>query len=74
MDINAIVNMIIQVINGCGFPIFGCCALGWFVVWSKKQSQENRRYNYENLKVAIDNQTEALRSLTDLIKEAIRRD
>lgn len=63
------VNTIVQLINGCGFPIVACGALGWFVVWSRKQSDENRKYNYETLRTAIDNQTTALNVLVDAVKD-----
>ena len=63
------VNTIIQIINGCGFPIFACCALGYYIVWTKKQGIEQRKYDYESLKNAIDNNTAAVNALTELVKK-----
>lgn len=63
------VQTVVQLINGCGFPIVACGALGWFVVWSRKQADENRKYNYESLRTAIDNQTTAVNALAELVKD-----
>lgn len=67
------INTAIQFINGCGFPIVACAALGWFVVWNRKQNDANRQYNYENLKTAIDNQTTAVNTLCDVLREVIKK-
>lgn len=63
-----VVQTIIQIINGCGFPIAACVAMGWFIVWNKKQAQENKKYNFENLKEAIDNNTKVMQELCDHLK------
>jgi hypothetical protein len=58
-----VVQTIIQIINGCGFPIAACVGMAWFIVWNKKQVQENKKYNYENLREAIDNNTKVMQEL-----------
>ncbi len=63
-----VVQTIIQIINGCGFPIAACIGMAWFIVWSKKQAQENKKYNYENLKEAIDNNTKVMQELCSHLK------
>ena len=62
------VQTIIQIINGCGFPIAACIGMAWFIVWNKKQAQENKKYNYENLKEAIDNNTKVMQELCSHLK------
>ena len=63
-----VVQTIIQNINGCGFPIAACVGLGWFIVWNKKQAQENKKNNYENLREAIDNNTKVMQELCEHLK------
>lgn len=63
-----VVQTIIQIINGCGFPIAACVGMAWFIVWNKKQVQENKKYNYENLKEAIDNNTKVMQELCSHLK------
>ena len=63
-----VVQTIIQIINGCGFPIAACIGMAWFIVWNKKQAQENKKYNYENLKEAIDNNTRVMQELCSHLK------
>lgn len=62
------VNTIVQLVNGCGFPIAACCAMGWFIVWNKKQSNESRKYNYEQLENAIANNTAVVKELCEFLK------
>ena len=63
-----VMQTIIQIINGCGFPIAACIGMAWFIVWNKKQAQENKKYNYENLKEAIDNNTKVMQELCSHLK------
>lgn len=63
-----VVQTIIQIINGCGFPIAACVGMAWFIVWNRKQVQENKKYNYENLRAAIDNNTKVMQELCDHLK------
>ena len=34
------VSTIIQLINGVGFPIFACIAMGAFIVWDRKTNRK----------------------------------
>lgn len=70
MDVNAF----IQIINGCGFPIFACCAMGYYIMWTRKQNLESKKYNYELLKESIDKQTEAVNALVKIIEQTKRSD
>ena len=60
-----VVQTVIQIINGCGFPIAACVGMAWFIVWNKKQAQENKKYNYENLREAIDNNTKVMQETAE---------
>lgn len=33
------VNLFIQIVNGVGFPIAACVAMGAFIVWERKSKQ-----------------------------------
>lgn len=64
------VNTMIQLINGVGFPIFACIAMGLFIVWDKKQraieKQESITKQYDMLlqvMTAVDNNTTVLKEL-----------
>lgn len=47
-------NEVITIITSVGFPIFACCALGWYVY--KVQTEQNKVIN--DLKVVIEKQNE----------------
>lgn len=36
------VNTFIQIVNGIGFPIAACIAMGVFIVWDKKQGMNTK--------------------------------
>lgn len=64
------VNVIIQLINGVGFPIAACIALGWFIVWDRKNREKERvemQQNQENIlaqiKESVDNNTKLIQKL-----------
>lgn len=63
-----IVNTITQLVNGVGFPIAACIAMAWFIVWNKKQSAENKKYNFTVLNEAIANNTKVVEKLAELIE------
>lgn len=37
------INMFIQIVNGVGFPIAACIAMGIFIVWDKKQNLKKKK-------------------------------
>lgn len=68
------VNQIIQLINGVGFPIFACIAMGYYIWWDKKQRAQDRekrelreRNTLEALKETVDNNTRIIQKLYDAI-------
>lgn len=69
------IEMLIQLVNGVGFPIFACVALGLFIVWDKKTRREE--YNkseastnavLEKLSDAVNNNTLIIQKLIDKIE------
>ena len=68
------VIQIIQLINGVGFPIFACIAMGYYIWWDKKQRAQDRekrelreRNTLEALKETVDNNTRIIQKLYDAI-------
>lgn len=41
------VNTFIQIVNGIGFPIAACIAMGVFIVWDKKTRNEYQKTQME---------------------------
>lgn len=74
-------NGVVTIIQTVGFPIAMCIAMGWYVKYTEDKHREDRNgqnerhaKEMETVNKAIDNNTEALRSLekTIAIKEAIK--
>lgn len=70
------VSTIIQLINGVGFPIFACVAMGAFIVWDRKTNRKMREENntkqdalYNSLKDSVDNNTRTIEKLMEKIDE-----
>lgn len=70
------VSTIIQLINGVGFPIFACVAMGAFIVWDRKTNRKIREENntkqdalYNSLKDSVDNNTRTIEKLMQKIDE-----
>lgn len=70
------VSSIIQLINGVGFPIFACIAMGAFIVWDRKTNRKMREENntkqdalYNSLKDSVDNNTRTIEKLMEKIDE-----
>lgn len=70
------VSTIIQLINGVGFPIFACIAMGAFIVWDRKTNRKIREENntkqdalYNSLKDSVDNNTRTIEKLMQKIDE-----
>ena len=70
---------VVTIIQTVGFPIAMCVAMGWYVKYTEDKHREDRNgqnerhaKEMETVNKAIDNNTEALRSLekTIAIKEA----
>lgn len=74
-------NGLVTIIQTVGFPIAMCIAMGWYVKYTEDKHREDRNgqnerhaKEMETVNKAIDNNTEALRSLekTIAIKEATK--
>ena len=74
-------NGLVTVIQTVGFPIAMCIAMGWYVKYTEDKHREDRNgqnerhaKEMETVNKAIDNNTEALRSLekTIAIKDALQ--
>lgn len=70
------VSTIIQLINGVGFPIFACIAMGAFIVWDRKINRKIRDEHitkqnefYTTLRVSVDNNTRTIEKLMERIDE-----
>ena len=70
------VSTIIQLVNGVGFPIFACIAMGAFIVWDRKTNRKIREENntkqdalYNSLKDSVDNNTRTIEKLMEKIDE-----
>lgn len=70
------VNTMIQLINGVGFPIAACIAMGVFIVWDKRNRREDKKLEdestkelFETLKESLDNNTRTLEKLIQKIDE-----
>lgn len=66
------VNTIIQIINGVGFPIASCIAMGAFIVWDKVSRQKIRKEDIEKqdellskLTNTVDNNTKVIQQIAD---------
>lgn len=66
------VNTIIQIINGVGFPIAACIAMGVFIVWDKANRQKTRKEDIEKqdellskLTNTVDNNTKVIQQIAD---------
>lgn len=66
------VNTIIQIINGVGFPIAVCIAMGAFIVWDKVSRQKIRKEDIEKqdellskLTNTVDNNTKVIQQIAD---------
>lgn len=69
-------SSIIQLINGVGFPIFACIAMGAFIVWDRKTNRKIREESntkqdalYNSLKDSVDNNTRTIEKLMEKIDE-----
>lgn len=64
---------LVNIISNFGFPIGACVVMG---IWTDKQMKQNRedvkelnKEHNEEIKKALDNNTEAIKQLTEMIKE-----
>lgn len=75
------VDTVIQLINGVGFPIAACIAMGAYVMFSKRaeiKRTENADANTEKtlgeVKSAIENNTTVVKMLVDILLKGEKKD
>lgn len=68
------VDTVIQLINGVGFPIAACIAMGAYVMYTRKaeikrteDADANTEKTLGELKSAIDNNTSVIKMLVDIL-------
>lgn len=68
------VDTVIQLINGVGFPIAACIAMGAYVMYTKKaeikrteDSDEKTEKTLGEVKAAIENNTTVIKMLVDIL-------
>lgn len=68
------VDTVIQLINGVGFPIAACIAMGAYVMYAKKaeikrteDADANTEKTLGEVKSAIENNTTVIKMLIDII-------
>lgn len=68
------VDTVIQLINGVGFPIAACIAMGAYVMYTKKaeikrteDADEKTEKTLGEVKAAIENNTTVVKMLVDIL-------
>lgn len=67
-------DAIIQLINGVGFPIAACIAMGAYVMYTKKaeikrteDADEKTEKTLNEVKAAVENNTTVIKMLVDIL-------
>ena len=75
------VDTIIQLINGVGFPIAACIAMGAYVMYTKKaeikrteDANEKTEKTLGEVKAAIENNTTVIKMLVDILLKGENKD
>lgn len=75
------VDTVIQLINGVGFPIAACIAMGAYVMYSKKaeikrteDADEKTKKTLGEVKAAIENNTTVIKMLVDILLKGEKKD
>lgn len=68
------VDTVIQLINGVGFPIAACIAMGAYVMYTKKaeikrteDADEKTERTLGEVKAAVENNTTVIKMLVDIL-------
>ena len=68
------VDTVIQLINGVGFPIAACIAMGAYVMYTKKaeikrteDADEKTEKTLGEVKAAVENNTTVIKMLVDIL-------
>lgn len=74
-------DTVIQLINGVGFPIAACIAMGAYVVYTKKaeikrteDADEKTEKTLGEVKAAIENNTTVIKMLVDILLKGEKKD
>ena len=75
------VETVIQLINGVGFPIAACIAMGAYVMYTKKaeikrtkDADEKTEKTLGEVKAAIENNTTVVKMLVDILLKGEKKD
>ena len=68
---NEIVNTIVQLINGVGFPIAACIAMGWFIVDERKNREESAAKQREEFAAMLVNTENSHKASVNAIKQSV---
>lgn len=75
------VDTVIQLINGVGFPIAACIAMGAYVMYTKKaeikrteDADEKTEKTLGEVKAAIENNTTVIKMLVDILLKGEGKD
>lgn len=75
------VDTVIQLINGVGFPIAACIAMGAYVMYTKKaeikrteDADEKTEKTLGEVKAAIENNTTVVKMLVDILLKGESKD
>jgi hypothetical protein len=75
------VETVIQLINGVGFPIAACIAMGAYVMYTKKaeikrteDADEKTKKTLGEVKAAIENNTTVIKMLVDILLKGEKND
>lgn len=75
------VDTVIQLINGVGFPIAACIAMGAYVMYTKKaeikrteDADKKTEKTLGEVKAAIENNTTVIKMLVDILLKGEKKD
>lgn len=75
------VDTVIQLINGVGFPIAACIAMGAYVMFNKKaeikraeDADEKTEKTLGEVKAAVENNTTVIKMLVDILLKGDEKD
>lgn len=67
------VNTFIQIVNGIGFPIAACIAMGVFIVWDKKTRNEQQITQMEKQEELYQKLADSVNANTAIIQRLLDR-
>jgi predicted negative regulator of RcsB-dependent stress response len=67
------VNTFIQIVNGIGFPIAACIAMGVFIVWDKKTRNEQQKTQMEKQEEMYQKLADSVNANTAIIQRLLDR-